>query len=64
MDFTEQSKELRLKHLYAQCIIENVMENTGFSLVVPESVDKIPEPTELELEVLRKRIDPSGILRQ
>ena len=44
--------------------IESVIESTGFSLVIPEKVEKIPEPTELELEVLQKRIDPSGILRQ
>jgi glutaconate CoA-transferase subunit B len=64
MDFTEQSKELRLKHLMPNVSIESVIESTGFSLVIPEKVEKIPEPTELELEVLRKRIDPSGILRQ
>lgn len=64
MDFTEQSRELRLKHLMPNVSIESVIESTGFSLVIPEKVEKIPEPTELELEVLQKRIDPSGILRQ
>jgi glutaconate CoA-transferase subunit B len=64
MDFTEQSKELRLKYLMPNASLESVIENTGFSLVLPERVEKIPEPTEVELEVLRNRIDPSGILRQ
>lgn len=64
MDFEEESKELRLKYLMPNVPIENVMENTGFSLIIPEKIEKIPEPTDLELQSLRSRIDPSGILRR
>ncbi len=64
MDFAEDSKELRLKYLMPTASLENVIENTGFPLVLPERIQKISEPTELELKLLRDRIDPSGMLRQ
>ncbi len=63
MDFAEDSKELRLKHLLGDASVNRVRENMGFPLLIPERIEKMPEPTEIELKILRERIDPLGILR-
>jgi hypothetical protein len=42
---------------------EDVVENTGFDLIIPKDISIIPPPTEMEIEILRKRVDPKGLLR-
>ena len=43
--------------------LEQVVESTGFPLVVPESVPETVPPTAQELDVLRSRVDLEGLLR-
>ena len=43
--------------------VREVVEKTGFELIVPRSVPETPKPTKHELEILRKRIDVAGNLR-
>ena len=64
MDFTEVEKRMRLVSLHPGVTLEMVQENTGFELVVPESVPTTLAPTQEELDVLRSRVDPRGVLRQ
>ena len=63
MDFTEEEKTMRLKSLHPGVTREEVELNTGFSLVIPNSVPTTTPPTEEELDVLRTRVDKTGILR-
>ena len=63
MDFTEKEKTMRLKSLHPGVTSEEVELNTGFSLVIPNSVPTTTPPTEEELDVLRTRVDKTGILR-
>ena len=57
MDFTEEEKTMRLKSLHPGVTREEVELNTGFSLVIPNSVPTTTPPTEEELDVLRTRVD-------
>jgi len=41
--------------------VEEVVENTGFELIVPTDVGLNDEPTDEELKVLREEIDPDGL---
>lgn len=63
LDFDEKSRGMRLKSVHAGCTVEEVVENTGFQLIIPEKVPTTPPPTEEELSILRKEIDHFGILR-
>lgn len=63
MDFEESSKRLRLKSVHPGVTVDEVVEKTGFELIVPRSVPETPKPTQHELEILRKRIDVAGNLR-
>lgn len=64
MDFEPVSHRLRLKSVHPGISIHQVVENTGFDLVVPQEVPVTDSPTAEELLTLRTRIDPEGLLRK
>ena len=41
--------------------IEQVVENTGFELIIPEEVPTLDPPTDEELRILREEIDPEHL---
>jgi glutaconate CoA-transferase subunit B len=63
MDFEDETKRMRLKSVHPGVTVDEVREQTGFDLVVPERVPVTEPPTERELAVLRTRIDARGVLR-
>lgn len=60
MDFDPQTKRLRLSSVHPGVSVQQVLENTGFDLIVPKNVPTTEPPTCEELELLRA-IDPTGI---
>jgi glutaconate CoA-transferase subunit B len=62
-DFDPDSRRMRVKSVHAGHTIEEVMDNTGFDVLVPEHVPTTPAPTAEQLAVLRGRLDPDGALR-
>lgn len=53
MGFDPASKRMTLETLQPGVTLDQVLENTGFELLVPDVVGHLNEPTELELEKLR-----------
>ena len=64
MDFDEKTKMMRLKSVHPGFTVNQVIENTGFKLIIPEKVPTTDSPTDEELHILRTRVDPSGLLRK
>ena len=64
MDFTEDTKRLRLKSLHPGVTVEQVQANTGFEVVVPGNVPTTRLPNAAELDVIRNRADLRGALRR
>lgn len=62
MDFEPESKRMRLKTVHPGVTVEQVRDNTGFDLIIPDRVPESAPPTEEELAILRA-IDPAGIVR-
>lgn len=60
MDFEEETKRIRLKTIHPGVTVQQVLENSGFELIVPRNVPTTDLPTCEELELLRV-IDPTGI---
>jgi glutaconate CoA-transferase subunit B len=58
-----QTKEFFLDSYFAFSSIEEIRANTGWNLKVSPEATVTPEPTDEELEVLR-RIDATGLLRR
>jgi hypothetical protein len=55
---------MRLKSVHPGVSVQQVIDNTGFDLIVPKDVAETAGPTEEELDTLRNRIDIEGMLRQ
>jgi glutaconate CoA-transferase, subunit B len=37
--------------------VQDVIDNTGFELIIPDQIEQNPSPTEAELEILRQQVD-------
>ncbi|MBU7046284.1 MAG: 3-oxoacid CoA-transferase, partial [Theionarchaea archaeon] len=61
MGFDDSTKRMKLLALNPGVTLEQVKENTGFELIMPDEVDKNEPPTEEELRILREEIDPTKL---
>jgi len=61
MDFDPDSKRMRLKATHPGVSVEDVVAATGFELVLPEKVETTEPPSDEELHLLRKEIDPEKL---
>ena len=64
LDFEEESKRLRLRSVHPGVTVDQVVAATGFPLIVPDRVPDTSPPTADELDILRRRVDPQGLLRR
>lgn len=62
-DFEPETKKMRLKSVHPGVTVQQVVDNTGFELVMPKKVPETEPPTKDELELLREVVDPHGVLR-
>lgn len=62
-DFEESSKRMRLRSVHPGVTVDQVLENTGFAVIVPDHVPETAAPTPEEIWTLRERIDIEGMLR-
>jgi glutaconate CoA-transferase subunit B len=58
MDYEPGSKRMRLAATHPGVSVEDVVSNTGFELILPDSVQVNPPPSAEELRMLREEIDP------
>ncbi len=60
-DFDTPDHSMRLASVHAGVGVEEVVENTGFELVIDGEIPETRAPTDHELEVIREVLDPKGI---
>ena len=58
LDFHEQTRRMRLLATNPGVTVEQVIENTGFELIIPAEVGQNEPPTAEELHILRDEVDP------
>lgn len=61
MGFNEEAKRMALESVHPGVDVSEVVENTGFELLIPKEVPVTSPPTEEELRGLREKIDPHGV---
>ncbi len=61
MGFDEETCRMKLISVHPGVTVDQVRENTGFDLIIPDDVTISPAPTDEELARL-KDIDPDGII--
>jgi glutaconate CoA-transferase subunit B len=57
LGYHPQTKRMQLIATQPGISISQVVENTGFELVIPEQADSNPPPTAEELRILREEVD-------
>lgn len=61
LDFDDASRRMRVRSIHPGITRDDLSVNTGFELLMPASVPMTTPPSELELTLLRTRIDPGGV---
>ena len=61
-DFETPDHRMRLKSVHPGVSVDQVVENTGFELVIEGDVPETRLPTAEELVLIREQIDPKGVL--
>lgn len=60
--FDEETKRLKLISLHPGVSIDEVRQNSGFEIVIPDKVEISYMPSEEDLRILRQEIDPTGMV--
>lgn len=60
-DFNEQGT-MRIKSVNPSHSVEEIIDNTGFELDIPQKIEPTNPPSEAELKILREKVDLEGIL--
>lgn len=60
-DFDSNTHGMRIKSVHQGIALQQVIDNTGFQLVIPDKLPVTMPPTEEELSLLRTQIDPLGL---
>jgi acyl CoA:acetate/3-ketoacid CoA transferase beta subunit len=60
-DFNTPDHAMRLVSVHPGVRVGNVIENTGFELVIPDDVPETRAPSDEELKLIREVLDPNGI---
>ena len=63
LDFATDDHRMRLASVHPGVGVQDVLEATGFELVLPEDVPETRVPTEVELAVI-EQVDPGGVRHQ
>ena len=61
-DFAPDSKTMRIRTLHTGVTLEEVRDNTGFDLIVPQTIARTAPPEAEELFLLRRAVDTTGVL--
>jgi glutaconate CoA-transferase subunit B len=61
LGFDPTTCRMRLDALHPGVTVDQVLENTGFELLMADEIKENLPPTSKELETLREEIDPTGL---
>lgn len=61
MGFDEATRELRVESIHPGVTPDEVRQNTGFAIEIPDEVATTPPPTAEQVRLIREVIDPDGI---
>lgn len=62
MGYHPERKRMQVESLHPGVTPQQVQDNTGFEMLFVDSPPVTPEPTDEELEILRREVDPEGII--
>jgi glutaconate CoA-transferase subunit B len=64
LGYDDETKRMKLLSVNPGVTVEQVVENTGFELLLADDITSNDPPTEEELKILRRDVDPDGLYRK
>ena len=61
LDFDTPDHAMRIRSVHPGVTVDDVVENTGFPLVVPDDVPVTRAPTDEDLLLIRDLLDPANL---
>ena len=61
LGFDTETRSMALESVHPGVDAGQVIENTGFELMIPETIPTTPPPTQLQVKLLRQKIDPNDM---
>ena len=62
LNFANTQKKMQIESLHPGVTLEEVLDNMGFTPVIPEKIATTVEPTEEQIRIIREEIDPNNEL--
>ena len=62
LGYDSDTKRMQVESIHQGFKFEDVQQNCGFPLLKAKNIVETPPPTERELELLRKEVDPEGYI--
>ncbi len=62
LGFDKETMRMRVESLHPRVTKEEIVAHTGFELLFADPLPVTPEPTDHELRILRKEVDPQGFV--
>jgi len=62
MGFDEETKRMKLVSIHPGVTMKDIVDNTGFKLIIPDYVPTTEAPSCEELRLLREELDPNKIV--
>lgn len=60
--FDDTTKKLKLISIHPGVTLAQIKENSSFDIIIPENIPQSPEPSDIDLKILRTEIDPASIV--
>jgi glutaconate CoA-transferase subunit B len=64
LGFDDETKKMMLLSVNPGVTVQEVVDNTGFELLMADEIGENPPPTDEELSILREKVDPDGLYRK
>jgi glutaconate CoA-transferase subunit B len=58
LGFDDSTRKMKLISIHPRVSLDDLIDHTGFSLIIPERVETTPPPTKVQLRYIREVIDP------
>jgi glutaconate CoA-transferase subunit B len=62
LGYDDETKRMCVESVHPGTTLQQVRENTGFDLLVSESIEETPEPDIEALRILREEVDPQRLI--
>jgi glutaconate CoA-transferase subunit B len=62
LGFDSETKTMKLEKLHPGATVDDVIDNTGFEIIIPDQIGQTNIPSKEQIDLIRNKIDPDEML--